>query len=69
MAFAGTMLAWGGITWSEGYEVAGQTEYMTDCIKWTADYFIAAHTDKFEFVGQVTKNKSGLAQPVFANQT
>ena len=54
MAFASTLLAWGGITWAEGYEMAGQTEHMTDCISWTANYFMAAHTDVYELVGQVS---------------
>ena len=53
MAHAATMLAWGGITWDGGYQLAQQTEYMTECISWTADYFMAAHTDKYELVGQV----------------
>ena len=52
-AYATTMLAWGGIAWSRGYEDAGQLDYFKECIRWPADYFMAAHTNKFEFVGQV----------------
>ena len=57
MAYVTTMLAWGGITWTRGYDNAGQTGYLKECIRWPVNYFIAAHTSKFEFVGQVISDE------------
>ncbi len=48
-----TQLAWGAITWPQGYERAGQTEWMVKCLQWATDYFVAAHTAEEELYGQV----------------
>ena len=56
MAAMTTQLAWGAISFQQGYENAGQLGYMYECLKWATDYFIAAHVNDFEFVGQVGKN-------------
>jgi len=48
-----TVLAWGGISFYEGYEKAGQLEWFDKCLKWSYDYFMAAHLSDTEFVGQV----------------
>ncbi len=53
MAAMTTQLAWGAITWADGYEAAGQTEWLIKCLQWATDYFVAAHTDTEEFYGQV----------------
>jgi hypothetical protein len=53
MASMMTQLGWGAVTFQAGYEAAGQTEYMLQCLKWGTDYFVAAHTAEFEFYGQV----------------
>jgi len=53
MAAMTTVLAWGAIAFPHGYEKSGQTEWMTKCLKWSTDYFIAAHTGANEFYGQV----------------
>ncbi len=61
MASAATQLAWGAITFRDGYEAAGQTEYIAKCLRWFTDYFVAAHTAEFEFYAQVVMlSGSGL---------
>ena len=53
MASSVTVLAWGLIQYRSAYQAAGELDNMLDCIKWPLDYFIKAHTAKFEFYGQV----------------
>jgi hypothetical protein len=53
MAAMTTQLAWGAISFGSGYAAAGQTEYMRQCLRWSTDYFIAAHTATYELYGQV----------------
>ena len=53
MAASVTQLAWGAITFQDGYEMAGQLEYIKECIQWGTDYFIAAHISSDEFVAQI----------------
>ncbi|XP_077864384.1 endoglucanase F-like [Saccoglossus kowalevskii] len=53
MAWSTTVLAWGVIAYKDAYLAAGQLEYMLDCIKWPADYFLKCHTRKNEFYYQV----------------
>ena len=56
MASSVTVLAWGLIQYRDAYQAAGELNAMLDCIKWPLDYFIKAHTAKFEFYGQVSCN-------------
>ena len=58
MAQAMTTLAWGGISYKEGYQSAGEWEHLLSAVKWGTDYFIKCHTSDTEFYGQVTMNKS-----------
>jgi len=53
MASMTTILAWGGDSFYEGYEKAGQLEWFDKCLKWSLDYFMAAHKSATELVGQV----------------
>merc|ERR1711872_1177646 len=53
MASMTTVLTWGGISFYEGYEKAGQLEWLDKCLKWSFDYFMAAHKSDTEFVGQI----------------
>ncbi|XP_039268097.2 uncharacterized protein LOC120343078 [Styela clava] len=53
MAFSLTTLAWGGITFRDAYEDAGEMINMIDTIKWGTRYLIKCHISKYEFVGQV----------------
>jgi len=53
MAGMTTMLAWGGVSFVDGYDAAGQAGWMSKALKWSTDYFIAAHTGATEFVGQI----------------
>jgi len=53
MAGFTTILAWGGINFKDGYEKAGQMDYLIDCLKWSTDYFIGCHKKDFEFIGQI----------------
>jgi len=57
-AFATTLIAWGGITFKDGYIMAAQMDYLISTLKWQTDYFIACHVSEFEFIGQV-----GSAEP------
>lgn len=52
-AFTTTMLAWGLLTWTEGFYLAGQLNEIYGTIKWATDYFIKCHRDKNIFVIQV----------------
>merc|ERR1711872_1076790 len=42
MASMTTVLTWGGISFYEGYEKAGQLEWLDKCLKWSFDYFTAS---------------------------
>jgi len=53
MAYTITILAWGGITFKDGYVNAGQFGYLQDALKWGTDYFIKAHPEPNVFYGQV----------------
>jgi hypothetical protein len=53
MAAMTTQLAWGAITFQDGYEAAGQLTYMKECLQWATDYFIAAHTAPNTLYGQL----------------
>ncbi|KAK8378286.1 hypothetical protein O3P69_011051 [Scylla paramamosain] len=53
MAFTTTMLGWGLVDFLEGHQEAGQEKYGLAAIKWATDYFLKAHTDTYEFYGQV----------------
>jgi len=53
MAYTITILAWGGITFKDGYVNAGQYEYLQDALKWGTDYFIKAHPEPNVLYGQV----------------
>lgn len=53
MAGSATILAWGAVSFGRGYALAGQTAYISSCLQWAADYFIAAHTAPTTLVGQI----------------
>ena len=53
MAYAQTVLAWGAITFSDGFEQAGQTQYIKENLVWGANYLIATHTGQYELIAQV----------------
>ena len=53
MAYSTTVLTWGLLEYRDAYQASGELADMLDCIKWPLDYFIKAHTSKFEFYGQV----------------
>ena len=52
-AAAMTVLAWGGISYKDGYKSAGEYDNLLDAIKWGTDYFIKCHVSDNEFYGQV----------------
>jgi len=56
MASSVTLLAWGIIQYRDAYQAAGELDNALDSIKWATDYFIKAHTAKYEFYGQVSAN-------------
>ncbi|KAI7879812.1 glycoside hydrolase [Lichtheimia hyalospora FSU 10163] len=46
-----TLISWGAIEWSEGYEKANQTRYLHDMLRWGTDWLIKAHpSDSVLFV-------------------
>ncbi|XP_048582488.1 endoglucanase A isoform X2 [Nematostella vectensis] len=53
MASSATVLAWGLVEYRDAYQAAGELDNALNSIKWATDYFIKAHTKKFEFYGQV----------------
>ena len=48
-----TMLAWGGIQYKEGYEVADQWPQFLETVKWGTDWLLKAHTAPEELYAQV----------------
>ena len=53
MSYSATVLAWGMITFEDGYKIAGEWQNAIDQIKWVTDYLIKCHTGPTEFWGQV----------------
>ncbi|XP_036363854.1 endoglucanase E-4-like [Octopus sinensis] len=53
MASATTILLWGLVEFREAYEKTGLIKDMLDCVRWPLDYFLKAHTMKYEFYVQV----------------
>ena len=57
MAAMTTQLAWGAISFQEGYENAGQIKYIKETIQWATDYFVAVSNFAWfspnGFVGQI----------------
>ncbi|GAB1606008.1 uncharacterized protein LOC115217910 [Argonauta hians] len=53
MASATTVLLWGLVEFREAYERTGLLKDMLDCVRWPLDYFLKAHTMKYEFYVQV----------------
>lgn len=53
MAWSATTLAWGAIEFVDAYKQAAEYQNMLKSLKWVADYFVKAHTAKYEFWGQV----------------
>ncbi|CAJ0855542.1 18358_t:CDS:2, partial [Entrophospora sp. SA101] len=41
-----TSLSWGAYEWFDGYQLANQTQYLQDMIRWGTDWLIKAHPDK-----------------------
>jgi len=62
MASTITVLAWGGISFKEGYEAAGLTQRHAEAIRWGTDYFIGCHKADHEFIGQIGDGYADHAQ-------
>ena len=54
-AAAVTLLAWGGVTYSEGYTSAGELSNLRKAVKWGTDYFIKCHVSNDVYYAQVDK--------------
>ena len=63
MAGAMTVLAYGGISYSAGYEAAGEMDNLKDAIKWGTDYILKAHASSDEFYCQVGNGGIDHAYP------
>jgi Ca2+-binding RTX toxin-like protein len=59
MASAATMLAWGGVSFEEGYSSTGAKIDLVSHLKWVNDYFLNAYDDK---------NTETIADDVFHGQ-
>ena len=53
-AAAMTVLAWGGISYKDGYKSADEYDNLLKAVKWGTDFFIKCHVSDNEFYGQVT---------------
>ncbi|CAJ0755623.1 14736_t:CDS:10, partial [Entrophospora sp. SA101] len=40
-----TSLSWGAYEWFDGYQLANQTQYLQDMIRWGTDWLIKSHPD------------------------
>ena len=63
MASAMTVLAYGGISYEDGYKAAGQYSYLQSTVKWGTDYLIKAHVSQNEFYCQVGDGDIDHAYP------
>jgi endoglucanase len=63
MAGAMTILAYGGITYSTAYEVAGEMGHLREAVKWGTDYLLKAHVSPTEFYCQVGNGDIDHAYP------
>ena len=66
MAGSATLLAWGGIEYSNAYAQSGQMNYLLDNLKWVCDYFIKcdvldSNGDTLKFYGQVGQGSADHA--------
>ena len=52
-AAALTLLAWGGIEYPDGYNIAGQWNHLASTVRWGTDWLLKAHTGPREFFAQV----------------
>ena len=55
MAYSTTVLAWGIISFENGYIQAGELENALDSIKWVTDYLIKCHTGTNELWAQTAE--------------
>merc|ERR1711935_1013979 len=55
MAYSTTVLAWGIISFEQGYIAAGELENALDSIKWVTDYLIKCHTGPNELWAQTAE--------------
>ncbi|XP_039259767.2 uncharacterized protein LOC120336210 [Styela clava] len=53
MAFTTTVLAWSLIMYPQSYESAGEKIAIQSLLRWSTDYFVKCHTEKYELYGQV----------------
>eukprot|EP01137_Pigoraptor_chileana_P023362 Opistho-2@89521 len=54
MGYSATVLAWGGLTFRDGYVKSGQMQYLKSNLRFVAEYFLQAHSKgKFVLAGQV----------------
>jgi endoglucanase len=53
MAWSTTTLVWGMIDFKKSYQSAWAYKKGLEQVKWTLDYFVKCHTDKFTFYVQV----------------
>ena len=53
MAWTVTVLGWGMIDYSAQYKAAGEWSNGLDMLRWTLEFFIRAHPEKYVFYGQV----------------
>ncbi|CAG5128377.1 unnamed protein product [Candidula unifasciata] len=47
------MLLWGLVEFGSAYKSTGLLDDVLDSVRWSLDYFLKAHTEKFVFYGQV----------------
>ena len=52
-ASAATMLLWGMIDYKDAYAQSNEFEFAKNQLKWIVDYYMKAHTGKFELYVQV----------------
>ena len=53
MAYSVTVLAWGLVQYKGAYYASGELQYMLGSIRWPLNYFMKAHTSRYELYGQV----------------
>lgn len=48
-----TQICWGALEFYEGYELAKQTQYLDEMVRWGMDWLIKAHPDNNTLYVQV----------------
>lgn len=53
LAFSLSLLSWGGLEFTAGYEDTGLMGELEDTVRWGTDYLLKCHVSEYELYGQL----------------